>query len=45
MKYSACLFSRKVAIETVRNFASVDMVTLSYVSSNSQFFSKPVTGM
>jgi len=33
MPYSACLLSRKVAIETFRNFASADMVALSYVSS------------
>jgi len=37
MPYSACLLSRKVAIETVRNFASADVVTLPYVSSNSVF--------
>jgi len=30
MPYSACLLSRKVAIETVSNFASGDMVTLSH---------------
>jgi len=45
MPYSACLLSRKVAVETVRNFASADMVTLPYVSSNSQFFNKPVASM
>jgi len=45
MPYSACLLSRKVAIETVKNFASADMVTLSYISSNSQFFHKPVASM
>jgi len=28
MSFSACLLSRKVDIETVRNFASSDMVTL-----------------
>ena len=37
MPYSACLFSRNVAIETVSNFACV--------SSYSQIFNKPVAGM
>jgi len=45
MPHSACLLSRKVAVETVSTFASGDMVTPSYVSSNAQIFNKPVAGM
>jgi len=45
MPYSACLLPRKVAFETVTIFTSADMVTLSYVSSNSQFFNNPVASM
>jgi len=45
MQYSTCFLSRKVATENARKFASEGMVTLSYVSSNLQFFNKPVAGM
>jgi len=48
LSYGACLLSRKAAIEIVSNvsdFASGDIVTQSYVSSNAQIFNKPVAGM
>jgi len=44
MQYGARLLSQG-AIKTVTNFSSRDMVTLLYVSSNSQIFNKLVAAM